>query len=229
MSTLTSVSRLVNRLERFKADSGRFFHRLGLTADFLTYSGLALAGVSAVYLWNGRFFEAGLLLLLSGLTDLLDGSVARAAGKAKPFGGILDSSLDRYGDGLVLAAAAVVCVRIGREDLALWASSALIGSFAVSYVRARAECVIQGCRIGFWERGERLAFLALGLMLGNLALVLPVLGIGVHWTVFQRLRLSYLACAEPARRPQGTTRSATAYWIKISVLAAALVLLRIPL
>jgi len=129
-------------------------------------------------------------LAVSGLLDLLDGAVARASGNTEKFGGILDSSLDRYGDGVVLG---TLVIYFGMRSQVLYAAlalSALLGSFTISYVRARAECELDSCRIGFWERGERISYLTLGLLFNNVQVALWVLGIFTHVTVFQRLILS---------------------------------------
>ncbi len=167
-----------------------FLHRCGVSANFVTVLGLGSALASAFFVYEDRFFLAGVLLIVSGVLDLLDGAVARAAGIKNKFGGVLDSALDRYGDGVVLGAMLIYFAESGDALYSSLALSALLGSFSISYVRARAECEISSCRIGFWERGERLTYLALGLFLGNVQIPLWALGIFTHFTVLQRLFLS---------------------------------------
>lgn len=162
----------------------------GVSADFLTLLGLAFAFCSGIWIYLGNFFAGAVFLLVSGVCDLLDGAVARWRGNVTAFGGIYDSSLDRYGDAFVLGGIIFYFARVENYLAALLAFSALVGSFSISYVRARAECEIENCRVGFWERGERSAYLILGLFLNNLLLVLWVLGIFTHWTALQRLLLS---------------------------------------
>ncbi len=137
---------------------------------------------------------------------MLDGEVARTTGKAGKFGGILDSSLDRYGDGAIFLGAALFYAASGESLHALLASSALVGSFSISYIRARSECVIPKCRVGFWERGERIVYVAVGLLTGSLGTVMLVLSVGTHWTAFQRLYFSSLESGE-------TKRNSFAKWI----------------
>ena len=124
---------------------------------------------------------------MSGFFDLMDGAVARLLNRVTVFGGILDSSLDRYGDGFIFGGLIFYFFSRSNPLYAALSFSALLGSFSISYVRARAECAIETCRVGFWERGERIAYVALGLLLNNAGLVLWVLGIFTHFTVLARL------------------------------------------
>ena len=185
---------------KFKEALAKFLFQIGISADFLTWLGLCLALFCGGLIFFGKFFWAGGFLLLSGFCDLLDGAVARASGKASVFGGILDSSLDRYGDGFVLGALAVYGAYYHRLFFSALALVALLGSFAVSYVRARAECEIESCRVGFWERGERLVFLALGLLLNNVLTALLILAAGTQYTVWQRLSYAQNSRPYPDRR-----------------------------
>ena len=190
-------------MEKIKNQIGGFLHRLGVSANFVTVLGLLTAAGSAVFIFNCRFFWAGVLLAVSGVLDLVDGAVARASGKTGKFGGVLDSSLDRYGDGMVLGALIIYFGMRSQALYAVLALSALLGSFAISYVRARAECEVDSCRIGFWERGERVSYLMLGLLLNNVQMALWVLGIFTHVTVFERLALSRRLLSERGTAPKG--------------------------
>lgn len=191
-------------MSSIRSNLGNVLHRAGISADALTWGGLAAATVAGWLAFDGRFLEAATALLVAGIFDLLDGSVARAGGKAGPVGGVLDSSLDRYGDGFIFAGLILYFAREGSYDLALWGFSALFGSFLVSYVRARGECEVDDCRIGFWERGERIVFLCLGLALGAVPAALWVLGTGTHLTAFTRFgraRRAILGRPEPKGDP----------------------------
>ncbi len=158
----------------------------------------------------------------------MDGAVARVSGTAGGFGGILDSSLDRYGDGVVLSGILFYCAMNQKWLYAILAVSALLGSFEISYVRARSECALPQCRVGFWERGERIVYLALGLLFNNLALVLWVLGIATHWTVFQRLYHSRQQLIYPDKKNlfPVNNRKTLAYLLKCAGLFLAVVFLR---
>lgn len=143
----------------------------------------------------GKPFEGGLLILLSGVFDVLDGGVARAKGRITPFGGVLDSVCDRYSDGLMflgIMAGAIngrltVLPIMGVEGW-LWSGYALIGSFLVSYTRARAESA--GCRklsVGIAERAERMLILAFGALTGFLGWALVLIAVFSHITMIQRV------------------------------------------
>jgi phosphatidylglycerophosphate synthase len=173
-----------------KNQFAQILSRIGMTADGLTIFGLVFAFYTGIFIYLGVFMWACVCLALSGLCDLLDGAVARVSGKVSVFGGILDSSLDRYGDAFVLGGCVFFFARQSQNLYTILAFSALMGSFAISYIRARAECEIEHCRTGFWERGERLVYLGVGLFLNNLTLVVTVLGVATHWTALQRLLYS---------------------------------------
>ncbi len=226
-------------MNNFKNSLAWLFHKAGLSANFITSLGLFFSLVSALLILQGRFFWAGAALLFSGFLDLMDGAVARLdKDKMTAFGGIFDSSLDRYGDGFVWIALIILYAANHIYWYAGLAASALLGSFLISYVRARAECVHPKCRVGFWERGERLVYLSLGLLLGNIAWVVLVLGLGTQLTVFSRMYYAANYRALSAKTPQalakpgaiillGTGRSHTLYWVKVAILFLLVVLVRI--
>ena len=217
-----------NALDVLKIKTAQKLYQSGLSANILSFMGLALMAVAAfLILYKGSWGLAGLALLGSGVLDLLDGAVARVAGKASAYGGILDSTLDRYGDGFIFLAIIFNCVNQGTWVAAGLAAAVLVGSFNVSYVRARAECEIKSCRVGFWERGERISYLALGFFLGNLQWVLWVLAVGSNWTAIQRLLFSKKMGTDVGR--EAHSRSSGSYLIKVAVLLVLVILLRIPL
>lgn len=137
-------------------------HKIGLTPNKLSATGIVLAFLSALAYttWQTNTFYlllATVLLLLSGFCDALDGILARLYHETTPFGGFLDSLLDRYADAIVYAGIIIS----GLCD-ALWGSAALIGSLLVSYTRARAEATgIKMETVGLAERAERIIILAI--------------------------------------------------------------------
>ncbi len=215
---------------------GLSLYRAGISANAITVAGLAVALLSGLFSYKGLFFWAGALLLFSGLLDLLDGAVARASKKAGVFGGILDSSLDRYGDAFVFGGLVLFYAHIGNVLFTALSLSAMTGSFAVSYVRARVECVLPTCRVGYWERGERLVYLSLGLLTGNLPMALWVLGTMTHLTMLYRLTYA----ASPKRfegvltgppklsRFFTDTRRSTPFYAVKTAFWLALLLVRLP-
>ena len=153
----------------------------GVRADHLTVLGLVLSMAAGVAFFDGHSRFAALLLLVGGLCDLLDGQVARRSGGFSRFGAFLDSTLDRMAESFVLLGILAFYLRnlvalvlspervllqmqLGLEPitwalLAFLAALALAGSFMVSYTRARAEGLGLDCKVGWFERPERLALL----------------------------------------------------------------------
>ncbi len=201
-----------------------FLHRLGISANFLTVSGLLLAACSGWLIFRGEFFFAAIVLLSSGLFDMLDGAVARASGKDTVFGGILDSSLDRYGDSFLFAGLIFYFFQNNRLDLAALSASGWTGSFLISYIRARAECEMDSCRVGFWERGERVGVLIIALAVNHVTVVVWLLGIGTHWTALQRL----YAASPNARKLKTPARADAGYFVKVALLVALILFSRLP-
>jgi archaetidylinositol phosphate synthase len=157
--------------------------------------GFVVSVVAGAFFALGNPFIGGLLILFSGIFDVLDGGVARAKGRITPFGGVLDSVCDRYSDGLIFLGIIAGAVN-GKLSLSsivqvegwLWAGYALIGSFLVSYTRARAESA--GCQklsVGIAERTERMIILALGGISGFLNWALVIIAVLSHITVIQRV------------------------------------------
>ncbi len=187
------------RLKRFvrglAAPVGDGLARLGISADLVTWAGVVAAVAAAWAFARGRFPLALVALIASGLCDLLDGAVARSGGrKGTAFGAALDSTLDRYGEGVVLGAlvwrsATQTDYPEHRFVLATLAILAGIGSFLVSYVRARSEGLGIACEVGLLERPERLALLVALAIWGDSGLpwILGTLAVLTHVTFGQRL------------------------------------------
>jgi CDP-diacylglycerol--glycerol-3-phosphate 3-phosphatidyltransferase len=148
--------------------AGRWLGRHGITANALTYTSLLLAVAAGVTAAIGHLAVAGLLVLASGLCDMLDGVVARATGTQSAYGALLDSTVDRLTDGLPLLG--LVVAYGGDGALAAVPGLAMLGGFAVSYVRARAESLGAKLPSLFMRRPERVALLTASLLLAE---VLP--------------------------------------------------------
>ncbi|HEY2954397.1 MAG TPA: CDP-alcohol phosphatidyltransferase family protein [Candidatus Eisenbacteria bacterium] len=154
---------------------------LGVRPDHLTWLGLALGIAAGFAFFDGHSRVGAALLAAGGLCDLLDGELARRRGAESPFGAFLDSTLDRLSEAAALAGLAgfglrnlaTLVAEPGRAvrereiglypeawmALVLFAVLALVGSFMVSYTRARAEGLGLDCRVGWFERPERLVLL----------------------------------------------------------------------
>ncbi|MCE2471524.1 MAG: CDP-alcohol phosphatidyltransferase family protein [Anaerolineae bacterium] len=174
--------------------------RLGIHPDWVTVAGLALVAVAAISLARGELLAGGLILLVSLPLDALDGAVARAMGRTGAFGMVLDSTLDRYADGLIFGALGYYFAAQGRLDMLALALAALAGSYLVSYVRARADDakVAVATTVGLFTRMERVVvILIMTLGSGLLGSTLPLeigillLALGTNLTALQRLRHVY--------------------------------------
>lgn len=129
----------------------------------------------------------GVLILVGGLFDIMDGVVARTNGKATEFGAYLDSVLDRYSDAFLFFGIAWYFHALGDITGVLLSLGSLLGAFGVSYARARAEGLGKSCKTGLMERPERIALLVFGALTGWMRPVLLVMFVLTHFTVIQRV------------------------------------------
>jgi len=164
---------------------------LGISPNTITLIGLLPALIAAWLIGTGALPLAGVVLILGAPLDALDGAVARAAGKVTPFGALLDSTVDRYADGLLFAAFTWYFAGRGETAGFLLTLIAWIGGFAVSYIRARAEAAglgsIQG---GLFDRLVRMLMLIGMLLSGWLLPGMLILAVGTQATALQRLLLA---------------------------------------
>jgi CDP-diacylglycerol--glycerol-3-phosphate 3-phosphatidyltransferase len=166
----------------------RILSRSGITPNALTFINLALNIVAAYVIATGHFLLGGVLVLVAGLFDLLDGALARFTKQTTRFGAILDSVADRISEAAILCG--LLIWYIPQEEASLeivLIFVVLIGSFLVSYIRARAEGLGWQCQVGLFTRAERVIVLAIGLLINQIFIALCVLVIFVFITVVQRL------------------------------------------
>ena len=174
----------------------RILIRLRISPDLLTILGLivmAAAGVSAA---RGRFVAAGILILLGGPFDALDGTVARMGIGARPFGAMLDSTLDRYAEALLLGGLAYYMSEADNTLGVMLAFASLFGSVMVSYSRARSEGLGIDNKVGLLTRVERLVLILLGLFSGLIIPMLWIVAILTQVTVAQRVWEVYRATSD---------------------------------
>jgi len=141
--------------------------RTPATPNSLTITGFLVSAGAAAVTAEGYLIWGGLLVLFAGVFDLLDGPLARTKGQVTRFGAILDSSLDRLSEGAVLLGILVYFVMADHSWGPPLACSALIGSFMVSYTRARSEGLGIDCEVGLFTRAERVVVLAVSLIVGQ--------------------------------------------------------------
>jgi Phosphatidylglycerophosphate synthase len=159
----------------------------GIKPNALTLIGLAINIAAAYFIAFSHFLLGGILVLVSGLFDLLDGALARFTGQTTKFGAILDSTTDRISEAVILCGLLVWYIPKGSTLEIVLIFAVLIGSFLVSYIRARAEGLGLECQVGLFTRAERVIVLAVGLLLNQVFIVLCILVAFVYITVVQRL------------------------------------------
>jgi CDP-diacylglycerol--glycerol-3-phosphate 3-phosphatidyltransferase len=182
---------------RLASQSMTQLDQANVTPDALTISGVALciAGAVAVFFeyagW-GFYWIGAALFVIGSILDILDGALARSRGTGSPFGAFLDSTVDRVGEGVMIASIGLVFMRHDQMWAVALAFAAIAGSFLVSYTRARAEALNLKGEVGLGSRAERVVVITTGLVLAPLhELILPstmALLAATAWvTVLQRI------------------------------------------
>jgi CDP-diacylglycerol---glycerol-3-phosphate 3-phosphatidyltransferase len=135
-----------------------------LTPNAISMTGLIGNIVAAVLIFENHFVLAGIAFILGSVCDMLDGRYSRMSGKGSPFGAFLDSTLDRVSEGIVLAAVAAYFAQQEDDWATLATVLTVVGSFSVSYTRARAEALGVECKVGIASRPVRVVILSIGLV-----------------------------------------------------------------
>jgi CDP-diacylglycerol--glycerol-3-phosphate 3-phosphatidyltransferase len=172
-----------------------------ISPDVLTITGLVLNGVACAFfaLAGGPGYVSPAMLRVGGLVaiagaafDMLDGRVARLRGRETRFGAYLDSTMDRYSDGLLYLGLMILYARLDETLLMVLVWVAAFGGFMTSYARARAESLIPRCTVGLMERPERVVLLILGALLNKMVAVLWIIAVLSNITAIQRVIYTYV-------------------------------------
>jgi len=142
-----------------------------ITPNTLTWLGFSIALGAAAVIATGHPFIAGFMVLAAGFFDMLDGAVARHTGQTTHFGAILDSTLDRVSEAMLLLGILIFYLFLGgRATLGiLFVGLTLIASPLASYLRAKGEALGIECQVGIFTRAERVITLAVGLLLSRVS------------------------------------------------------------
>ena len=165
--------------------------RLRIHPNVLTFTGLVINAVSAWALATGAFFSAGAIMVVANIFDFIDGKVAERTSQASDFGGFWDSVLDRFSDILLFIGLLYLYTELGRSDYVLITALALMFSVMTSYTRARAESLIEKCKVGFMERPERIVLFMIGAFTNRMAAVLWVILVLSVITVVDRIYFTW--------------------------------------
>jgi CDP-diacylglycerol--glycerol-3-phosphate 3-phosphatidyltransferase len=185
-----------------------FFH---VKPNHLTFLGFVMSIVTAYVFSTGRFRTAGALLIVAGLFDMVDGMVARTINAVTPFGAFFDSIMDRYSDLILYLGLIIYYGREDRMNYVVLVGVVMMGSVLTSYARARAECLIPKCKVGFLERPERIVLLIIGSFY-FMDPVLWVIAVLANWTVIHRIlytRSQMRAATAGNSDKEGITRKET--------------------
>jgi CDP-diacylglycerol--glycerol-3-phosphate 3-phosphatidyltransferase len=165
---------------------GEALHRRGITADVLTATGLVSATITALLVATGHLHLAIVFLIITGMHDLFDGPVAKAAGTASVRGAFFDSVTDRVADAVLMCGVAWYLVDRKEGHLVLLPMAILAVTALVSYERAKAESLGLTAKGGLMERAERMFLLGVGFL--SAVILVPVL-----WVLFGLITLTALA------------------------------------
>jgi CDP-diacylglycerol--glycerol-3-phosphate 3-phosphatidyltransferase len=192
----------VDKLTAFRKSLGgiftqpvvRLLSRTSITPNTVTWIGFLIITGAAVLAGLGYLLFAGLVVLLAGYFDIIDGALARQTQRVTRFGGVLDSTLDRLSEAVVLIGLMAYYIfrpEISQPWIILLLGLSLISSFLVSYIRARAEGAGVKCEVGISTRTERVLLLALGLIINQVLIALLIITLMSVVTVVQRLAYVY--------------------------------------
>jgi CDP-diacylglycerol--glycerol-3-phosphate 3-phosphatidyltransferase len=158
-----------------------------INPNILTFTGVVISFWAAWNFGHGRLFRGGLIVILAGLFDMLDGEVARVSRSETRFGAFYDSVIDRYSDIILLQGLMVWYARNQRLGYVVLVGVVFMGAIMTSYARARAESLIPTCKVGFMERPERIVLLIIGALADRMEAVLWILAVLGNWTVISRI------------------------------------------
>src|SRR3954468_17176211 len=166
---------------------------LGIHPNVLTFVGVLINIVAAVALGKEHFVLAGVIMIGAAIFDFIDGKVAHISGKQSQFGAFWDSTLDRFSDQILFFGLIHLYSNMRRTDYVMVTALAMIFSIMISYARARAESLIEKCKVGFMERPERIVLFMIGAFTNRMAGVLWVILILSILAVANRIYFTFLA------------------------------------
>src|SRR6476620_6098507 len=166
---------------------------LGIHPNVLTLIGVLINVAAGFALAQDRFLLAGVIMIVANIFDFIDGKVAYITGKQSAFGAFWDSTRDRFSDLALFTGLIYLYSRLDRHDYVLITTLTLIFSIMTSYARARAESLVQKCKVGFMERPERIVLFMIGAVTNRMAAVLWVILVLSILAVANRIYYTYLA------------------------------------
>ena len=166
---------------------------LRIHPNVLTLVGVFINFIAAWFFAQGSFITAGFIMLVANIFDFIDGKVAEATEQASRFGGFWDSVMDRFSDLSLFIGVIYLYAQLGRTDYVMIAAFAMMFSVMTSYTRARAESMIEKCKVGFMERPERIVLVMIGAFTNRMGAVLWVILVLSVVTVLDRIYFTWRA------------------------------------
>ena len=165
---------------------------LGIHPNTLTLVGVLINVVAACALGDNRFLLAGVIMIVANIFDFIDGKVAHITNTVSRFGAFWDSTLDRFSDIALFLGLIYLYSDLRRTDYVMVSALGLMFSIMTSYARARAESLIEKCKVGFMERPERIVLFMIGAFTDRMAAVMWVILVLSIITVANRIHYTYL-------------------------------------
>ena len=184
---------------------------LGIHPNVLTLIGLVINVIAAWALGNDRFLLGGVFIPVANIFDFIDGKVAHITNTMSRFGAFWDSTLDRFSDMALFVGLIYLYADLRRTDYVMVAALAMMFSIMTSYARARAESLIEKCKVGFMERPERIVLFIIGAFTDRMAAVLWVILILSIVTVANRIHYTHLVL-NSRPMPSGSNPVTAAFW-----------------
>src|SRR5688572_23422320 len=185
--------------------------KLGIHPNMLTLIGLLINIVAAWALGHDRFLLAGIIMVVANIFDFIDDKVAHITNTVSRFGAFWDSTLDRFSDISLFLGLIYLYADVRRTDYVMVASLAMMFTIMTSYARARAESLIEKCKVGFMERPERIVLFMIGAFTDRMGAALWVILVLSIVTVANRIHYTYLALNDKPM-PAGSNLVTRAFW-----------------
>src|SRR6187402_1996171 len=166
---------------------------LRIHPNTLTLIGVLINVGAAVALGRDHFLLAGVIMIVANIFDFIDGKVAHVTNTVSRFGAFWDSTLDRFSDIALFLGLIYLYSDLRRTDYVMVSALGLMFSIMTSYARARAESLIEKCKVGFMERPERIVLFMIGAFTDRMAAVMWVILVLSIVTVANRIHYTYLA------------------------------------
>src|SRR4030095_13294376 len=191
---------------------------LGIHPNVLTLIGVLINVGAAWALGRDHFLTAGFIMIVANIFDFIDGEVAFITNNVSRFGAFWDSTLDRFSDIALFLGLIYLYASLRRTDYVMVTALAMMFSIMTSSARARAESLIEKCKVGFMERPERIVLFMIGAFPSPIPPFTPRMA-AVQWvililsivTVANRIHYTYLVLNDKPI-PAGSNMIARVFW-----------------